>query len=125
MTSGFGTALALAASILIAPDAAAWCSSAIRAIDPALPGWVTDGGPILGVLGLLGLMMKALLPKAYAFFNRANDLLERVEKKLDALDARDGDKEREELRREREALRAIAESIRDKNGRDDHGTGST
>ncbi|MEY5060866.1 MAG: hypothetical protein RIS45_787 [Planctomycetota bacterium] len=125
MTSGLGTALALAASILIAPNAAAWGSSAIEAIDPTLPGWVTDGGPILGVLGLLAWLMRALLPRAHSFFDRAHALLERVERKLDALDARDGDKEREELRREREALRAIAESIREKSERDGHGTGST
>ena len=112
MTSGLGTALVLAASVLIAPNAAAWGSSAIEALDPTLPGWVTDGGPILGVLGLLGWLMRALLPKAHAFFDRAHELLERVEKKLDALDARDNDKEREELRHEREAARAQAESFR-------------
>lgn len=114
MTQGLGTALALAASILIAPNAAAWGSNAIEAIDPTLPTWVTDGGPILGVLGLLAWLMRALLPRAHSFFDRAHSLLERVEKKLDALDARDGDKERDERRRELESLRAITETLRAK-----------
>lgn len=121
MTQGLGTALVLAASILIAPNAAAWGSSAIEAVDPSLPPWVTDGGSILGVLGLLAWLMRALLPRAHAFFDRAHALLERVEKKLDALDARDSNKDREELRQARESarhelegLRALAETLRAK-----------
>lgn len=114
MTQGLGTALVLAASILIAPNAAAWGSSAIEAVDPSLPPWVTDGGSILGVLGLLAWLMRALLPRAYSFFDRAQALIDRVEKKLDALEERDGDKERDELRQERESLREIAKVLRER-----------
>lgn len=98
--------LVLVSVAMLSPDASAWAADRLAQADPTMPAWVTQAIPTGGVLAGIAWALRVLLPKAVAFLDRGLAAIERVEKKLDSIDKRDGDVEREELRDLLAALRA-------------------